>query len=224
LYRHGISFRRNGLDCRPHILGADIPTGRRHVANHRFQITQRMFLLVHSVPQRHDVRELRMQVTTKDVLEQQQTDAQLGVAQRHFVDQIGEMRLQRLIDEGVLHQLQATEVKLLCHGRRQKVTQKDARSFGLRQHLFFSPSPQRRHLRRRHILDVRFAAVDGVYFARVKVDAGDAVAGLGKGHGQRQPDIAQCTSEPKTSTLTAPYCSRRNRAACCATHHPSWRR
>jgi hypothetical protein len=47
------------------------------------------------------------------------------------------------------------------------------------------------HRRRRHILDVRFAAVDGVHLARVQVDAGDAVAGISKGHRQRQPDIAQ---------------------------------
>ena len=57
------------------------------------------------------------------------------VAQPHFIDQIGEMFLQRLIDEAALHQLQAAEVKLACHGWRQKVTQKDARSFGLYQHL-----------------------------------------------------------------------------------------
>lgn len=59
----------------------------------------------------------------------------VGRAQRHFIEQSGEMFLQRLIDEGVLHQLQAAEVKLASHGWRQKVTRKDAHNFGLHQHL-----------------------------------------------------------------------------------------
>jgi len=40
-----LSFRRDGPYCRPHIPHADILTGRCHIANHRFQMAQRMFLL-----------------------------------------------------------------------------------------------------------------------------------------------------------------------------------
>jgi len=80
-----VFFRCDGPDCRPHILCTDSPTGRRYVANHRFQIPQRMLLLAHSVPQLHALRELPAQVTAKDMFQQEQTNAQFGCALGRFV-------------------------------------------------------------------------------------------------------------------------------------------
>ena len=50
---------------------------------------------------------------------------------------------------------------------------------------------QRSHRRGGHVLVVRLAAVDGIHLAAVQVDADDALAGFGKDHRQRQPDVAQ---------------------------------
>lgn len=52
-------------------------------------------------------------------------------------------------------------------------------------------SSQHRNGRRWYILNVGLATVDGVDLARVQIDAGDTVAGIGKGDSQRQPYVAE---------------------------------